>query len=619
MQNVNEDVMETGNWKLVQENEFMNLTKVEDVGNTSVDIGLAGSSSEIVMTCNSDVSATSEHDASAASEHGVSATSEHDASATLEYEVNATSEHEVSAKSEHDVSATPERDVSTTSEHDVEQFSFDCETATSTSMNKKDMCSDSIEDESTSFSADSDGTHSKDTNQVLDDKADLRDKMSSLSLDSESSNQTRVVSDVINTGKEPLHDKLNDLSINGEGRCSDESEKGHVSVNKIAAANDLLQHRATGLSPEYGNEDYGGWEKVLEFVNQIINKVFKLAFKRISTSLASDEAGSNSTSSGNETDGSFREVDDTCSSDEENIISHLSLDERNHKVIAEYVNQIVLEALTHSVHGKDARINTKSSEDEKDTFFEENKAKNSKDVLISEYVDKIVKKALKHSVHGKQDHLPSEHVCTNASSYDEENFQTDINAASFGEARIETDECFDSDKMECSTRSDADNTPKENCDEQLIEQYAKQIVKDALTHALHDTPSTSPLKENSSKLAEEDMARLCDSEQCHRDADQTQTETGMCTEVFTNFAGENEISESRILCGSHSLGSMGNIKTNVMSVESCLKKFCSPEILDGNDKFICEECNRDETKKEVIVLEQDEDEEADEESDDKGI
>ncbi|XP_028416169.1 ubiquitin carboxyl-terminal hydrolase 16-like [Dendronephthya gigantea] len=57
-------------------------------------------------------------------------------------------------------------------------------------------------------------------------------------------------------------------------------------------------------------------------------------------------------------------------------------------------------------------------------------------------------------------------------------------------------------------------------------------------------------------------------------------------------------SESEILCGNHSLGNMDAIKTNALCVESCLKKFCSPEILEGDNMFICEKCN--ETKEESV-------------------
>ena len=43
---------------------------------------------------------------------------------------------------------------------------------------------------------------------------------------------------------------------------------------------------------------------------------------------------------------------------------------------------------------------------------------------------------------------------------------------------------------------------------------------------------------------------------------------------------------------------MEEIKSNAMSVESCLKRFCSPEVLEGNNMFICEQCNQHETDEE---------------------
>ena len=64
--------------------------------------------------------------------------------------------------------------------------------------------------------------------------------------------------------------------------------------------------------------------------------------------------------------------------------------------------------------------------------------------------------------------------------------------------------------------------------------------------------------------------------------------------------------KSEILCGNHSLGSMDEIKSNVMSVESCLKKFCTPEMLEGNNMFICEQCNQHETDDEETEEKKDE-------------
>ena len=73
-------------------------------------------------------------------------------------------------------------------------------------------------------------------------------------------------------------------------------------------------------------------------------------------------------------------------------------------------------------------------------------------------------------------------------------------------------------------------------------------------------------------------------------------------------------SKSEILCGNHSLGSMDEIRSNVMSVESCLKKFCTPEMLEGNNMFICEQCNQHESDDEET--EEKKDETKDEDSND---
>ena len=64
------------------------------------------------------------------------------------------------------------------------------------------------------------------------------------------------------------------------------------------------------------------------------------------------------------------------------------------------------------------------------------------------------------------------------------------------------------------------------------------------------------------------------------------------------FHSSSSTRRSEILCGGHSLGSMEDIKSNAMSVESCLKRFCSPEVLEGNNMFICEQCNQHETNEE---------------------
>ena len=72
------------------------------------------------------------------------------------------------------------------------------------------------------------------------------------------------------------------------------------------------------------------------------------------------------------------------------------------------------------------------------------------------------------------------------------------------------------------------------------------------------------------------------------------------------------VSRSEILRGNYSLGNMEAIKSNANSVENCLKRFCSPEILDGSNMFICEQCNR--------PMDTEEENEANEDnaSDDKG-
>ena len=49
---------------------------------------------------------------------------------------------------------------------------------------------------------------------------------------------------------------------------------------------------------------------------------------------------------------------------------------------------------------------------------------------------------------------------------------------------------------------------------------------------------------------------------------------------------------SEILSGRHSLGDIGPFNPSTMSVENCLNKFCYPEKLDGNNKFKCQDCNK---------------------------
>ena len=68
--------------------------------------------------------------------------------------------------------------------------------------------------------------------------------------------------------------------------------------------------------------------------------------------------------------------------------------------------------------------------------------------------------------------------------------------------------------------------------------------------------------------------------------------------AFEEIFHSSSSTRSEILCGGHSLGSMEDIKSNAMSVESCLKRFCSPEVLEGNNMFICEQCNQHETDEE---------------------
>ena len=93
------------------------------------------------------------------------------------------------------------------------------------------------------------------------------------------------------------------------------------------------------------------------------------------------------------------------------------------------------------------------------------------------------------------------------------------------------------------------------------------------------------LTENSSQEGASEFAKIENSENFKSNSasvEQYDTTTG-------HFGSE-------ILRGNHSLGNMDAIKTNAMSVESCLKKFCSPEILVGDNMFICGKCNESEAK-----------------------
>ena len=145
-------------------------------------------------------------------------------------------------------------------------------------------------------------------------------------------------------------------------------------------------------------------------------------------------------------------------------------------------------------------------------------------------------------------------------------------------------------------------------DPERIRGFASKIVSDAIKHGLQRVCSGLLKSEESSM---KDSVIL-------REAKHEEVEGSVDSENSENLTGD---SQSEILSGNHSLGCMDDIKSNVMSVESCLKRFCSPELLEGDNKFICEQCNRieNENVQENAEEENEKEGETDEENDAKGL
>ena len=143
-------------------------------------------------------------------------------------------------------------------------------------------------------------------------------------------------------------------------------------------------------------------------------------------------------------------------------------------------------------------------------------------------------------------------------------------------------------------------------DYEKIKEYVGKIVQNAFNLYLDRNSSTS--RDNGLSKIE----------------DISQEKTSKCGEIETESSVDSKdlemldtatVARSEILCGNHSLGNMEAIKSNATSVENCLKRFCTPEILEGSNMFICEQCNQ---HKDTEEDKSNEDDEADE-TNDKGL
>ncbi|CAB3992006.1 ubiquitin carboxyl-terminal hydrolase 16-like [Paramuricea clavata] len=197
-------------------------------------------------------------------------------------------------------------------------------------------------------------------------------------------------------------------------------------------------------------------------------------------------------------------------------------------------------------------------------------------------------------------------------------------------AKFETDMSFECKKIKEEYNSPANISPKENdfkktmckdefkssvndsafsqTDEEKIQEYVKKIVDDAVKQCLL-SDATTTRHDNLSKFENFSKDETSDSRNIENDPENLESVPG--TENVS------AISRSEILRGNHSLGSMEAIKPNVMSVESCLKRFCSPEILDGDNMFICEQCNQNNTEEEEEEEETNDEDEKEDSDDDK--
>ena len=143
-------------------------------------------------------------------------------------------------------------------------------------------------------------------------------------------------------------------------------------------------------------------------------------------------------------------------------------------------------------------------------------------------------------------------------------------------------------KLQSSSSNTRNSSSFNEEDSEKIREFVSKIIDEGIEQALRSI-STTQKDEDGSKNEDNSKDKSLESRKLESEEFNGDLEN---LEAVSEPDDASGISRSEILSGNHSLGSMEEIKSNSMSVESCLKRFCSPEVLEGNNMFICERCNQ---------------------------
>jgi hypothetical protein len=469
--------------------------------------------------------------------------------------------HNLSNDSDNDV-VLAENKTGVPVDNKAEYISPNCETS---DMN--DICVNSIQIKSTGPSQDGDagGINSKESNQI---------PVSEIA-DSE-------------TGQ-ALENKLSNLSLESNKGNSNRSPESPAFVTKFEDddADKLTQDKLCNLSTDKNRDSSNGsHEDPVSF-----NKTIDSETHETTGSEHDDFTGNTSTVLPQNGD---------------------SKNSKENKNVLDYVNQIVDDILESCFHN----ISTSLSEEAKlkvetDISFECKKIKEEYNspanfsLKENDFGEAMCKDEFRSSVNESAVSLSSsqtdkeknqEYAKKIAENAHEEFLHSDSNSLLSRDAQSHSE-----------IRSSVTNTPTKT-DHEKIQEYVKKIVDDALRQCLH-IDATTRKQDSLSKFEDMSKDETSDSRNIENNSENL--------ELVPGTENVSAVSRSEILRGNHSLGSMEAIKSNVMSIESCLKRFCSPEILDGDNMFICEQCNQNNTEEEEEET-NDEDEKEDSD-DDKGL
>ena len=373
------------------------------------------------------------------------------------------------------------------------------------------------------------------------------------------------------------------IAINDDESSNDKSSQNpesHARINQSDEADNVLQDKLSGESQDTGKDTPNGSNENCvtctsnEDVASETEKILPDKFSNLSLSMNEYALVHNQTSVNKDT-----------------------LVENDRLKVEEYVNKIVHSAMTQVLSRENPKSHTRNTtleSNESDPFLRNKLSGLSlNDTSYNEsHENSAVKSETDASFSDKLSHS-SQNKNVDTSIPSQTSPDNEHNDEKLKEYIVDgvVKQCTQSDVSRLSPtktegvsecQSSVMDTPLlKKIDPERIREFASKIVSDAIKHGLQRV-SSGLLKSEENSMKDSVVLGEAEHEEVEGSVDSE------------NLTGD---SESEILSGNHSLGCMDDIKSNVMSVESCLKRFCSPELLEGDNKFICEQCNRIENEK----------------------